>query len=142
MKIENKLSKIIESYGASLYDTELVKEGDNNIFRVYITKDGGVDLELCAKISNDISPLLDIYPPTSGKYFLEVSSPGIERKLSSPKHFKLSLGEKVKLRVKDIGKVKGILKEADDEVIKIKTKNGLENYNYDEINSAKTYFDW
>ncbi len=69
MKIENKLSKIIESYGASLYDTELVKEGDNNIFRVYITKDGGVDLELCAKISNDISPLLDIYPPTSGKYF-------------------------------------------------------------------------
>ncbi len=142
MKIEEKLSKVVASHGATLYDTEVVKEGEHTIFRVYITKPDGVNLDLCAEISNDISPILDIYPPVSGKYFLEVSSPGVERKLSTPKHFQNSIGERLKLRVKDIGKKRGILKSADDEKIEIETKEGLESFNYSEINSAKTYFDW
>ncbi len=140
--MESKIEKIINSYGASLYDIELVNENGSNIYRVYITKDGGVDLELCAKISNDISPLLDLEPPVKGEYFLEVSSPGIERKLSKPKHFQNSINERVKLKVADVGKKKGILKSADEEKISIETKDGLEEFEYSQINSAKTYFDW
>jgi ribosome maturation factor RimP len=140
--MESKIEKIINSYGASLYDIELVNENGSNIYRVYITKDGGVDLDLCAQISNDISPLLDLEPPVKGEYFLEVSSPGIERKLSKPKHFQNSINERVKLKVADVGKKKGILKSADEEKISIQTKDGLEEFEYSQINSAKTYFDW
>ena len=140
--MESKIEKIVNSYGASLYDIEVVNENDHNIYRVYITKDGGVDLELCAEISNDISPLLDLNPPITGEYFLEVSSPGIERKLTKPKHFKSAVGERVKLKIQGEGKKKGILKSANDEGITLSVKDEESFYDYSQISSAKTYFDW
>ncbi len=141
--MESKIEKIVNSYGVSLYDIELVDENGHKIYRIYITNDSkNIDLDLCSQISNDISPLLDLNPPVDGEYFLEVSSPGIERKLTKPKHFQNSLNEKVKLKIKEEGKKKGTLKSADNEKIIIETKDGEEEFKYSQINSAKTYFDW
>jgi ribosome maturation factor RimP len=140
--VESKIEKIVNSYGASLYDIESVKENDHNIYRVYITKDGGVDLDLCAEISNDISPLLDLNPPINGEYFLEVSSPGIERKLTKPKHFKSAINERVKLKIKGEGKIKGVIKSANDEGVTILVKGEENFFDYSQIDRAKTYFDW
>jgi ribosome maturation factor RimP len=142
MALIEDIEKIVESYGAKLYDTEIVKENDENIFRVYIIKDGGVDLDLCVDISQDISPLLDIEAPISGEYRFEVSSPGIERKLTKPSHFKNSIGEKVKLKILGEGKEKGKLLSADDEGIEIETKDGVKSYKYSDLGTVKTYFDW
>jgi len=77
-----------------------------------------------------------------GQYRLEVSSPGIERKLSKPIHFKNAIGEKVKLKISGGEKLKGILFSADDNSIVVETKDGKKNYNYVELNTCKTYFDW
>lgn len=142
MNLETQISKIIEANGAALYDTEVVTEFDETIYRVLITKVGGVKLDLCAAISHELSPFLDVHPPMSERYRLEISSPGIERKLSKPAHFINAVGEKVKLKLGTGDKVKGILKSADKSGIVIETKVGEESYSYSDLNTCKTYFDW
>ncbi len=142
MNLETQIAKIIEANGAALYDTEIVTEFDETIFRILITKVGGVSLDLCADISHELSPFLDVHPPMSQAYRLEVSSPGIERKLTKPVHFKNAIGEKVKIKISDGNKLKGILKSADNDGIVVETKSGDESYTYGELNTCKTYFDW
>jgi ribosome maturation factor RimP len=142
MNLETQIAKIIEANGAFLYDTEVVTEFDETIFRILITKVDGVKLDLCASISHELSPFLDVNPPMSQAYRLEVSSPGIERKLVKPLHFQNAIGEKVKLKIANGDKVKGILKEANNTSIVITTKEDEASYAYSELNTCKTYFDW
>ncbi len=142
MSLEKDIENIVKSHGAKLYDIESVKENDENIYRVYITKEGGVDIKLCTDISRDISPLLDVTPAMSGEYRFEVSSPGIERKLTKKEHFKNSIGEKVKVKVLGEGKEKGTLVDADDEKITIETKEGEKEFPYEKLGTVKTYFEW
>ncbi len=142
MNLDTQIAKIIESNGAALYDTEVVTEFDETIYRVLITKTGGVSLDLCATISYELSPFLDVHPPMNGQYRLEVSSPGIERKLTKPVHFQNAIGEKIKLKLGGGDKLKGLLKSADDKGIVVETKQGDESFSYGELNTCKTYFDW
>ena len=142
MNLETQIAKIVEANGADLYDTEIVTEFDETIFRVLVTKVGGVSLDLCATISHELSPFLDVHPPMSERYRLEISSPGIERKLTKPVHFKNAIGEKVKLKIAGGDKLKGVLKNADNDGIVVETKQGEESFTYDQLGTAKTYFDW
>lgn len=142
MNLETQIAKIIEANGAALYDTEVVTEFEETIFRVLVTKVGGVSLDLCATISHELSPFLDVHPPMSQGYRLEISSPGIERKLTKPVHFKNAIGEKIKLKTVDGEKLKGTLKSADNDGIIIETKEGNESFEYRTIGTAKTYFEW
>ena len=142
MNLEVQIAKIIEANGAALYDTEIVTEFDETIYRVLVTKVGGVKLDLCASISHELSPFLDVHPPMSQAYRLEISSPGIERKLSKAVHFENAIGEKVKLKLGDGDKVKGILKSADKNGIVLETKAGEASYSYGDLYTCKTYFDW
>jgi len=141
MGVNEKIEKVVNSHGANLYDIETLKDDDKTIFRVYITKNGGVDLDLCANISNELSPLLDVHPPVSGKYFLEVSSPGIERKLKKPNHFKSAIGERVKFK-HDGKKLKGIISKADDNGFFAKVDGEELFFDYNDVSKAKTYFEW
>ncbi len=142
MNLDTQIAKIIEANGAFLYDTEVVTEFDETIYRVLITKVDGVSLDLCATISYELSPFLDVHPPMSERYRLEVSSPGIERKLSKPVHFKNAVGEKVKVKLGAGEKLKGTLKSADNNGIVVETKLGDESYSYSDLNTSKTYFEW
>jgi len=142
MNLDTQIAKIVEANGAALYDTEVVTEFDETIFRVLVTKVGGVSLDLCATISHELSPFLDVHPPMSERYRLEISSPGIERKLTKPVHFKNAIGEKVKLKLGAGDKLKGVLKSADNNGIVIETKQGEESFTYSQLNTCKTYFDW
>lgn len=142
MNLEESIKLAVESLGARLYDITTVREHDRNIFRVLVTAEGGVTLDKCAEISRMISPILDVDEPMSGEYTLEVSSPGIERKLKRKEHFISSIGEKV--RVKDFATevYKGELIFADEEKIILKTEFGEEEIAHDNILSASTYFEW
>jgi ribosome maturation factor RimP len=128
----------VEDNGCELYDVEITKEGDHQYYRVYITKPGGVTLEDCALINNLLSPIFDVEEPLKERYFLEVSSPGIERKLTKEEHFEKSIGENVKVTTNDGRKIKGQLKSFVDGVAEI----GKEKVNFDDIKKAKTYVDW
>lgn len=142
-ELYNALETAIKGCGVEVYDIEKLRENENYILRVSITSPDGVNLDKCAQVSNVISPILDIYEPMSSKYNLEVSSPGIERKLKNPKQFKASIGELVEIKDFEKNKVKGKLVSANDESITIELEDGEnKSYNYSDVSQAKTYFQW
>ncbi len=136
------LNAILEDNGVKLYDTELVEENKQKIYRVYITSNSTITLDKCAEISHIISPIIDTNPPTKDPYFLEVSSPGIERGLKKPLHFMNSIDENIKLKTKDGKKIIAKLIDADSEKITIKYNGKKESLRYSDINRARTYFEW
>ncbi|MDR2789378.1 MAG: ribosome maturation factor RimP [Campylobacteraceae bacterium] len=136
--MNENIEKIILSCEAELYDFETVTENGRKIFRIYITCDDGVTLEKCEEISKIISPIFDLNPPVQGQYFLEVSSLGIERTLKLPKHFKASVGSKVKIKLNEGGSLQGVIMDANDDGVEIDEQF----INYSNINKAKTYFEW
>ena len=135
----DNLDKLVRECGVELYDSEIANENGRAIFRVYITKNGGVSLDDCEKVSRLLSPIFDVTPPVSGDYNLEVSSPGLERKLSKPSHFKASVGELVKVQTE---KFAGRLVKADEESIAVENEEGIFEINISEIKKAKTYLEW
>ncbi|WP_418181078.1 ribosome maturation factor RimP [Aliarcobacter lanthieri] len=142
MNLEEQIKLIVEDNGLKLYDIVTVRENDRNIFRVVVTSSVGVNLDKCAEISRMISPILDIEAPMNGVYNLEVSSPGIERKLKKKEHYIASVGELIKVKNLETEVFKGKLLKADEEKIVILTEFGEEDLAYDNILSASTYFEW
>lgn len=150
MSLERDIKSLVESFGLELYDTSVVNENDETIFRVSIlsnktSEDGkkiGVNMDTYVELTHLISPLLDVTPPLSGEYRLEVGSPGIERKLSNLNHFKMSLGENISILAADKEKYKGKLLrvEANKIILEVDAKE-LE-LDYANIAKAKTYFEW
>ena len=143
MALEETIKSMVESAGLQLYDIELTSEFEQTIYRVYITSQDGVNLDQCTQITHLISPLLDVQPPVSGDYRLEVSSPGIERKLKKLSHYQTSIGEKVKCSTNEaktyIGKlisVDGNIITLDDEAI------GEVKIDFTIISKARTVFDF
>ncbi|MEA3289017.1 MAG: ribosome maturation factor RimP [Campylobacterota bacterium] len=144
MELEEAIKLAVEGCGVELYDISATKEHKKNILRIYITSKDGVTLEKCTQVSRMISPLLDIHEPFSGEYNLEVSSPGIERKLKTLPHFKASIGENIKIKTYDKEILKGKVESvSDDGTIILKDDQGEENISkYDDIQSASTYYNW
>jgi ribosome maturation factor RimP len=139
--MDNNIENIIASCGAKLYDTETANENNQKIFRVLITCEGGVTLEKCEEVSRILSPIFDLNPPVSGHYFLEVSSPGIERPLKTPKHFQSSIGEKAKIKTTEATLI-GTLISADETSVTIEADGQEQTIPYEQIKKARTYFEW
>jgi len=143
VSLEEDIKKMVESVGANLYDIQTLNENNETIYRVsIIDKDGKTDINKCVEITHLLSPLLDVNPPISGEYRLEVSSPGIERKIKKPHQYTLSKGENVELKHFSTERVKGVLKDFKDNKVILETEFGLEEFDLDDISSAKTYFEW
>jgi ribosome maturation factor RimP len=143
MSLERDIQKMAESIGLALYDTQLLHENENTIYRVSVTAPGGVTLNQCAELTHLINPLLDVTSPVGGEYRLEVSSPGIERRLKTLDHFAQSVGEKVALstiaKEKFEGEMVGV---ENDEIILMTKENGEQKIPFRSISKAKTYFEW
>ncbi|MBN1840285.1 MAG: ribosome maturation factor RimP [Campylobacterales bacterium] len=137
-----QLIKIVESCGVSLYDTEVASEFDKKIFRIYITSKEGINLDKCAEVSRILSPIFDVEPPLEGEYLFEVSSPGIERKLLKPEHFSASVGEKVKIKLKNKEKFIGVLESFENNTLQVRIEKELKEIALEEIEKARTYFEW
>ncbi|MCL2357132.1 MAG: ribosome maturation factor RimP [Defluviitaleaceae bacterium] len=98
-KLEEIITPVAESCGVELYEIELVKEAGSRILRIFIDKNGGVDLNDCERVSHAVSDVLDEHDPIEGAYRLQVGSPGVDRRLSRPKHFDDNIGQKVTLKL-------------------------------------------
>ena len=146
-KIEENIEKLIkdkiENIGYSLYDVEYAKEGPNYYLRIYIDSEKGIDLNDCEKVSNEINEILDEADYIKEQYYLEVSSPGIERILKKDSHLEQNIGKQVeaKLYKKDENGNKnyvGELKDFDEQFIVIDdTKIDRKN-----IAQIKTVYEW
>ena len=137
-ELEDKIEKIVLSCGLNLYGIETLQENYTKIFRVLITKKDGINHNDCQKVSEIISPLLDIYNPINGKYNLEVSSPGIERKLKNPRHFELSYGEKIQVTLNDKTVIIGLLGKSDNNGFYVDDKF----IQYSDTRKVKSIFEW
>lgn len=147
-KVESLLKEKIESIGYDLYDVEYAKEGPNYFLRIFIDKPEGIDLEDCEKVNNEIMEKLDEADYIKDQYFLEVSSPGVERVLKKEKHLEQNIGNEVQIKLfkKDENGKKeyqGILKSFDEQTITIEQDQdqeiAIERKNIAQI---KTVYNW
>ena len=126
--IKDTVREIIEptvnSLGYRIWDVLYSKVGADYHLEITIDKDGGIDIDDCEKVHRAIDPIIDEADPIEDFYYLEVSSPGIERELRTDEHIALSLGGRVEAKLfaeKDGRKsVKGILTAYDGEVLTVK----------------------
>jgi ribosome maturation factor RimP len=140
--LDKTLKSMIEAEGFRFYDTQITKENEQTVFRILITKDDGhISIEDCVKVNHIVSPFLDVEEPMSGKYILEVSSAGIDRPLETPRHFQLSIGQKLKIKTLDKSKYIGnLLKVLDNHLVLDDKSIGETQILFSEIQKAKIHF--
>ena len=147
MSVTDRVRAIVEPLLSEreleLYDIEQ----SGSVLRITADGPGGVSLDALGEVSKVISRALDDADPVPGRYTLEVSSPGVERRLRIPAHFQRALGETVAIRTHpgvDPRRVKGELVAADDRGLTVRqTDDDSElRLGYDDIERARTVFDW
>lgn len=145
-KVEASVKQKIEELGYNLYDVEYVKEGKDYYLRIYIDKEQGIDLNDCELVSNNITEILDKDDFIKEQYFLEVSSPGVERILKKDKHLEINIGNKISIKLfKPTNSQKqfvGILKNFDEANVTIEVEDEIINLERTNIAQIKTVFDW
>lgn len=149
-KIEDKvfdlISEPIQSLNLSIYDIEYVKEGSGWFLRIYIDKDGTIDINDCENVSRLIDPMLDDANIIKSAYCLEVSSPGIERNLRKPEHFERYIDNEVEVSLfKPYEKQKvlqGILKSGDNDKVTISIDNNEITLNRKDISKVKLIYNF
>lgn len=90
---------IVEARGLELWDVEYVREGSEYFLRLYLDKEGGVDIDDCEAVSRAVDPILDEKDPIQGSYHFEVCSAGLERALKRPGDFERFLGSPVTVKL-------------------------------------------
>ena len=128
-KLEELVKPIADELNYELYYIEYIKENGDFYLRIYIDKPEGISLNDCEALSRRVSDMLDVEDPISDSYYLEVSSPGLNRGLYKEEHFKRYIGKEdfVKFNGSLSGQknIKGILKAVDEESITVESENEL-----------------
>lgn len=144
-KIESTIRELIapqiEAMGFDLVDIEYKKEGTQKILYVYADRPGGITLEECEKISRSIEPVLDQSDPISERYYLCVSSPGLDRPFRTVADYRRNVGKAIEIKLyapyfnkKDYS---GILKSVDDEHIILETGGQEISFRFADIARAR-----
>ena len=97
--LQKMIEPAIKALGLQLWGVEYIGQGRHTLLRIYIDKDGGINIEDCAEASRHISSILDVEDPISSEYTLEVSSPGLDRTLFTLEQFQAHIGEVIKVRL-------------------------------------------
>jgi ribosome maturation factor RimP len=147
METVEQIWKVVEPYLAAehleLDDLELVGRGPVRTLRVTVDREGGVDLDRLAEVSRGLSRLLDAETDLPGPYQLEVSSPGLERKLTRPHHYRKSIGREVVVKTGS-QRMRGVIVAASDQDFTIEMAESGERQpiRHDDVSSARTVFRW
>jgi ribosome maturation factor RimP len=100
-KIRSIAERVVTSEGLALVDVELKGGRSNTLLRIYIDKAGGVSHADCQLVSEQVSAILDVEDPFPGSYVLEVSSPGLDRKLVKPSDYEHFVGRRARLVLRE-----------------------------------------
>ncbi len=98
-RVADAIRATVESFDCRIWDAEYVREGSRNILRITIDSDDGIDIDRCEKVHRAIDPVIDDLDPIDEPYYLEVSSPGIERELRTDEHFEYAVGRKIDVKL-------------------------------------------
>ncbi len=143
MELETPLRSLLSELGLDLYDLEMVR----GTLNVVVNRTGGVDLESLTTANRAISAWLDLNDPIAGRFTLDVSSPGLERKLRTPAHFASTVGEVVTLRelreTEATRRLEGTVVAADDSSVTLDDlEHGRVTVAISSIERARTVFTW
>lgn len=147
-RVEELVKPKVQELGYELYDVQYSKEGKDYFLRIFIDNIEGIDLSDCEKVSDGINVILDKADYIKEQYFLEVSSPGIERMLRKDKHLENSIEKEIEVKLfKPFNESKewsGILEKFDDEKITIKNIENDEQIELDRKNISlmKQKYNW
>ena len=139
-KVETLITKTIENLGYELYDVIYEKEAQDYYLRIFIDTKGGISLNDCEKVNGAISDMLDEANYIKDQYFLEVSSPGIERKLRKDKHLQANIGKEITCNLYHPITIEQLSKENTTEK-QIKTKKLQKSTNLKQIDGILKGFD-
>lgn len=132
--------------GFYIYDIEYIKEGGLWFLRVYIDKDGGITMDECETFSRTLSDTLDEADPISSNYYLEVSSPGIERRLKTEAHFRRYIGSVIDISlykaVNGSKLITGILKKYENNEITVEADGEDILLSLSSVSKANLHFDF
>ncbi|MGH8875047.1 MAG: ribosome maturation factor RimP [Acidimicrobiia bacterium] len=141
--------ELVEPYLAAerleLDDLELAGPVGGQVLRVVVDAQGGVDVERLADVARGLSRLLDARADLEGPYRLEVTSPGLERKLRRPSHFRKSVGREVVVKARRDGSaatLRGVLAGANDDHCHIQVDGRDQRVAYADVTAARTMFRW
>ncbi|WP_028545194.1 ribosome maturation factor RimP [Paenibacillus taiwanensis] len=139
--VEDMVNPYLEEHQFELVDVEYVKEGSSWFLRVYVDKDGGIDIEDCGRVSEYLSQKLDENDPITDAYFLEVSSPGAERPLKKAKDFMKSIGKHVYVTtyepIDGNKEFEGTLVSFDEATVVVRVGKKEHELPYDKVASAR-----
>ncbi len=146
LKVAQQLAdELCESEGMELVLAEYAHQKASNIIRIYIDKEGGVNLDDCVLISRRLSDLLDIHLNTQHAYRLEVSSPGIERPLVKASDFERFKGKRVKIKTKDLidgqKTFTGVLLGISEEIVRLQSRDKAFDIPHGKISRARLVSD-
>jgi ribosome maturation factor RimP len=133
-KASQQLHDIIEpavtALGYELVGVEHLAQGRHSMLRIYIDSAAGITVDDCAKVSHQVSAVLDVEDPIHGHYTLEVSSPGLDRPLFTAEHYRRYVGNEIQVRLhaplQGRRKFKGILREISDDDVVVLEVDGTE----------------
>lgn len=112
-RIRSLAEPVLLRHGAELVELQ-VKRGRTQLVRVIADAPGGIDLETCARVSDELGRMLDVEDPIEGRYTLEVTSPGLDRPLRAPEDFRRQLGRRVRI-VLETTQHEGVLEEVGED---------------------------
>ena len=132
---------IVEEMGCSLWDVEYVREGSERFLRLYIDKEGGVDIEDCEKVHRAVDPVLDEKDPIAESYHFEVCSAGLERALKRPSDFEQFMGSPILIKLyrprNGLKEVPGILRGYQDGRIAVEAGKETVTFEKSEVALAR-----
>ena len=137
MDAEALVRPVVEGDGLELVDVTFGREHGRRVLRLTVDREDGVDLDEISRLAEKVSRRLDLEGFEAGPYALEVTTPGLERRLRRPEDFRRAIGERVRVTT-EVGTVDGLLQEADGDAILV----GDRRVPLDEVRTAQTVVDW
>jgi len=139
-KIEALVARVAQEEMVEVFDLAVAREGPRTVVRVFLDREGGISLGECESFSRKMSAALDVSDPMPGPYVLEVSSPGLNRRLIKPAHFAAVAGKRIKVSllepVEGSRNYAGTLLRADEEGIDLERDGKTFRFTYGSVRKA------
>ena len=150
MKVTEQVAQfaepVVQAHGCTLCDVEYVREGGEWFLRLYIDKDGGVDISDCEAISRAVDPILDEKDPVPDSYNFEVCSAGLERQLKRPSDFAQFMGSSVSVKlfrpVNGAKEFVGTLTGYEDGAVTIEAAGATHTFQKNEVAQVRLYVEF
>lgn len=144
--LEKIILPIVEGLGCRFVGLQYFQQGKHSLVRLYIDKEGGVNIDDCERVSHQVNATLGVESPIRGDYLLEVSSPGLDRLLFTPEQFNEFLGKEVVIRLivpmKGKRNLKGLIHSVEGDAIVIKHEGEILALSFADIAEARLVPEW